>query len=102
MGRGPARRGRGVGRRAVPQVSKGSGRRPAAVPDDEVQRNWERTFPREDRVWFKTYVFEATAARHVREEIVAESEEEARSALPPAPVPTVTDWTLVDVKEPPA
>ena len=48
---------------------------------------------------YKKYTFEATARQDVREVVVAESEEDARSVLPPAPVPTITDWTLVDVED---
>jgi len=48
---------------------------------------------------YRKYTFEATARQDTREVIVARSEEEARSVLPPAPVPTITDWTLVDVED---
>lgn len=48
---------------------------------------------------WKKYTFEATCRRDVREIVVARSEEEAREVLPPTPVPTITDWTLLDVED---
>ena len=48
---------------------------------------------------WKKYLFEATARKDVRMEVVAQTEDDARRLLPPAPVPTITDWTLLDVVE---
>lgn len=41
----------------ISAAGKGDKRRPAEVPDDEVKRNWERTFPKDADplpVWPKT------------------------------------------------
>jgi len=76
-------------------VSKGSGRRPAAVSDGEVSANWERTFPKEERMWmWRQYTFETT----VRDVVVAKSEEEAREMLPPASEGS-NGWTLANVSD---
>jgi hypothetical protein len=85
---------RGIGfLKEIEGMSKGSGRRPAAVSDGVVTANWDRTFSKGERMW-RQYAFETT----VRDVVVAKSEEEAREMLPPAPESS-TGWTLVNVSD---
>lgn len=76
-------------------MSKGSNRRPSAVSDAEVRRNWERTFPKGETMPWKKYVFEIT----VRETIIAKSEEDARAVLPSQPEGALQDWALTNVED---
>ena len=75
MGRGFAGRGGGVGRSAVQEVSKGSGRRPASVTDAVLSANWVRTFSKGVRM--KVYHYHL----FVHEAVHAETELEAQTAL---------------------
>jgi hypothetical protein len=76
-------------------VSKGSGRRPAAITETEMSTNWERTFPRRTRV--KIYHYH----RSQHEAIHAEFEEAADAILRERHPADYEDFELTDVQDVP-